>query len=80
MGPQLHYVDVIYNEAYSETNHQKLKSIQYNACLALLGAHRGSSREKIYEELGLEFLQRRRWYRKIFLFYKIFKENKPVYF
>ena len=38
-----------------------------------------SSREKFYEELCLESLERRRWYRKLLLFYKIFKENKPVY-
>ena len=37
------------------------------------------SREKIYHELGLESLQRHRWYRKFCLFYKIFKESKPVY-
>ena len=38
-----------------------------------------SSREKVYEELCLESLERRHWYRKLLLFYKIFKENKPVY-
>ena len=27
----------------------------------------------------MESLQRRRWYRKLCLFYKIFRENKPVY-
>ena len=27
----------------------------------------------------MQSLQRRRWYRKLCLFYKIFKENKPVY-
>ena len=36
-------------------------------------------REKRYHELGLESLQCQRWYRKLCLFYKIFKENKPVY-
>ena len=75
----LDYGDIIYDQAYNETFHQKLESIQYNACLALSGAIRGSSREKIYHELGLESLHRRRWYRKLCLFYKIFKENKPVY-
>ena len=38
--------DVIFDEAFNETFHQKLGSIQYNACLALSGAIRGSSREK----------------------------------
>ena len=43
--PHLHYDDQIYYEAYNESFNQKLKSIQYNACLALSGAIRGSSRE-----------------------------------
>ena len=77
--PHLDYGDLIYDEAYNETFHQKLESIQYNACLALSGAIRGSSREKLYHELGLESLQCRRWYRKLCLFYKIFKEKKPAY-
>ena len=53
----LDYGDIIYDEAYNETFHQKLESIQYNACLGLLAAIRGSSREKLYHELGLESLQ-----------------------
>ena len=44
--PHLDDDDVIFDEAYNETFHQKLGSIQYNACLALSGAIRGSSREK----------------------------------
>ena len=77
--PHLDYGDQIYDEAYNESFHQKLESIQYNACLVLSGAIRGSSREKLYHELGLESLQCRRWYWKLCLYYKIFKENKPVY-
>ena len=46
----LDYGDMIYDEVYNETFHQKLESIQYNACLALSGAIRGSSREKLYHE------------------------------
>ena len=33
------------------------------------------SREKIYQELGLESLQLRRWYRKLCLFYIVFKNE-----
>ena len=44
---------------------QKVKSIQYNAALAITGARRGTSREKLYQELGLEPLLKRRWYRKL---------------
>ena len=39
---------------------QKMETIQYNAALAITGAIRGSSREKRYQELGLETLQQRR--------------------
>ena len=55
--PHLDYGDIIYDEGYNETFHQKLEFIQYNTCLALSGAIRGSSREKLYHELGLESLQ-----------------------
>ena len=77
--PHLDYGDIIYDEAFNETFHQKLESIQYSACVALSEAIRGSSREKIYHQLGMESLQCWRWYWKRCLFYKIFKENKPVY-
>ena len=73
------YANIIYDEACNKTFHQKLEFIQNKACLALPGAIRGSSREKHYHELGLESLQRQHWYRKLFLFYKIFKENKHTY-
>ena len=77
--PYPDYGDIIYDEAYNETFYQKLESIQYNACLALPGAIRWLSREKLYHELGLESLQCQCWYWKLCLFYKIFKENKLVY-
>ena len=48
--PHLDYGNMIYDEAYNKTFHQKLESIQYNTCLALSGAIRGSSREKLYHE------------------------------
>ena len=73
----LDYGDMIYDEAYNETFHQKLESIQYNACLALSGAIRGSLREKLYHELGLESLQRQHWYRKLCLEQHYFICNSP---
>ena len=36
-----------------------MESMQYNAVMAITGAIVGSSREKIYQELGLESLQQR---------------------
>ena len=60
-------------------HHQKLKSIQYHAALAITGVVRGTSSEKLYQELGLESLQQRRWYRKLCTFFKIIKEKSPDY-
>ena len=75
--PHLDYGDIIYDQAYNLSFHQKLKSIQYNAALALTGTIRGSSREKLYQELGLESLQLRRWHRKLCCFYKIYNKKAP---
>ena len=45
-------------------------------CLpALIGAIRGTSKVKFFQELGLESLQHRRWYRKLSYFYKFYKNE-----
>ena len=77
--PYFDYRDIIYDRAYNESFHQKLESIQYNAALAITGAIRGTSRAKLYQELGLESLQKRRWYRKLCCFLEIFKGQSPDY-
>ena len=43
------------------------------------GAIRGSSREKLYQELGFESLQQSRWYRKLCNFCKVFKTVRVIY-
>ena len=59
---------------------QKIESVQYNAALAITGAIRGTSRERIYQELGLEHLSQRRWYRRLCMFWKIVNYlNFPAY-
>ena len=65
--PFLDYGDIIYDKAFNESFHEKLESLQYNAALAITGAIKGSSTEKLYEELGLESLKSRRWYNEPFL-------------
>ena len=70
----LDYGDVLFDQAFNASSHEKLESIQYNACLALTGTIRGTSKEKLYQELGLESLQLRHWYRKLCLFGKILKK------
>ena len=77
--PHLDYGDVIYDQSYNNTFYQKMESIQYNAALAIAGAIRVSSRENLYQELGLESLQQRRWYRKLCYFFKLTKNKSPKY-
>ena len=38
----------------------KTESVQYNAALAITGKIRGTSRKKLYQELGYEHLHDRR--------------------
>ena len=77
--PYLDYCDIIYEQAFNSSFHEKLESIQYNASLAITGAIRGTSREKLYNELGFESLQARRWYRKLCYFYKFYVFKQPEY-
>ena len=54
---QINYGDVLYDQAFNSVFRNKLELIQYTACLIMTGAIRGISREKFYQELGLESLQ-----------------------
>ena len=75
----LDYGDVIFDKAFNNSFHPKLESIQYNAALVITGAIRGTSKEKLCQELGFESLQYRRWFRKLYLFYKIIEHRSSSY-
>ena len=77
--PHVDYGDVIYDQAYNKSFHEKLENFQCNASLAMTGAIRGTSKEKLYQELGFESLQHRRWFHKLYAFYKIFKNQSLRY-
>ena len=61
--PDLDYGDLIYDQPENELFSSKIESVQCNASLAITGAIRGTSQEKLYQELGLESLRSRRWLR-----------------
>ena len=77
--PLFDYADIIYDQPNNSSFIDQVESIQYNAALAITGAIRGSSRDKLYNELGIESLFSRRWFRKLCVFYKIFHEKSPKY-
>ena len=77
--PHLDYGDVIYDQPLNESLSNRIKSVQYKAALAITGTIQGSSRKKLYQELGLEHLHQRRWMRRLCLFYKVFHSKVPKY-
>ena len=79
LRPLLDYGDIIYDQPHNESVCEKLKSVQYKVALAITGAIQGTSRKKIYQELGLESLRARRWYKRLSCMFKIVKEEAPNY-
>ena len=58
---------------------EKAERIHYQEVFAVTGAWQGSSRSKLYEELGWESLSERRWCRHILQIRKIVSNNTPSY-
>ena len=77
--PHLDYGDVIYDQPNNDALCSRIESVQYNAALAITGAIKGTSRERLYHELGLESLRDRRWYRRLTYFFNIVSFNAPSY-
>ena len=53
------YVYIIYDKPFDESFKNKIESIQYKAWIARTGAIQRTSRECLYQELGLESLSDR---------------------
>ena len=70
---------MIYDQSEYESFSSKTESFQHNASLAIAGAIRDTSQEKLYQELGLESLRSRRWLRRMYYFYKLIKTQKSQY-
>ena len=56
-----------------------LGKTQYQVALAITGTWKGTSTDKIYEELGWESLHNRRFFRRLTMFYKILNNLTPEY-
>ena len=88
--PHLDYGDIVYDKPVvhkssvfqsdsSSSISKKIESIQYEAAKTVLGAWKGTSREKLYDILGWESLLNRRIARKLCLFYEIQNNMSPNY-
>ena len=76
--PHLEYGDVIFHNQRLDLMNI-IEQVQYKAALIVSGCWQGTSREKLYQELGWESLSDRRWIRRLTIFYKIKKGLAPHY-
>ena len=58
--PSADYGHIIYDQLQNDFLCEKLESVQYKAAVAITGAMQGTSRNKIYQELGIELFKSRR--------------------
>ena len=56
-----------------------MEKVQYRDCLAITSGIQGTSREQLYDELGLHSLVKRRWHNKLIFFHKIVNRLLPNY-
>ena len=57
---------------------EKVESVQYSAAPAVTGAWKGKSRERLYEKLGWESLDSRRWAKRLTLLDKMLNKLSPA--
>ena len=78
--PHLNYGDVIYDQPNLSSLANKIKSIQHNLALAITDALRGTSKEKLYQDLGFEYLKDRKWLGQLCYLTKLkVQNNLPTY-
>ena len=80
LRPLIDYEDIIYDQPQNESFCEKLESVQYKVALAITGAIKRSSHEKIYQDLGFESLKSRRWYKRLSCMFNIMNDRAPYYF
>ena len=76
--PHLDYGNVILHNQRMDLM-ELVERVQYKAALFVSWCWKGTSREKLYDELGWESLSDRRWARRLTIFYKIHNGLAPSY-
>ena len=56
---------------------RKIESVRYKAAFAITGAIKGTSKQRLYEGLGLKSLEKRRWYENL-LISKVMNNLAPL--
>lgn len=78
--PVMEYADVIWSGCTdTESDHFEHADVQYEAAKVVTGAIKGTSRQRLLEELGWESIKTRRIIHRIVLFYKIVNNYCPAF-
>lgn len=76
--PNFDYADVVWDNC-TETQSNSLEELHLEAIRTIVGAVRGTSHQKLYEESGFCSLEKRRERHKIIFYYKIINGMCPDY-
>lgn len=76
--PTLEYGSIVWNNC-STADSERLENIQLQAARIVTGAPRGTSHDKLYNELGWSKLVNRREYTQLIMFYKMYHNQAPNY-
>ena len=76
--PVMEYADVIWSGC-TDTESDLLEHVPYEAGKVVTGAIKGTSRQRLLEELGWESMKTRRIIHRIVLFYKIINNYCPAF-
>ena len=84
MRPHFDYCDTLFHIPHLQNGAlnalmSKIESIQYQAALAITGTWKGTSRLRLYEELGWESLSERRCTNRVIQIFKIANDFTPPY-
>ena len=79
MRPHLVYGDILHDKPNNESFQKKMEKVQYRACLAITGRIKGTSREQLYEELGLHSLVKRCLRNELVFLNKLVNRLLPQY-
>ena len=76
--PHLDYGEILYDQKFNNSFHEMLNLIQHNAAFATTGAIRGS-RKRLFQKPDFDSPKQKRWYKKVYLFFKMIKKRSPRY-
>ena len=77
--PHLDYSDILYDKPNNDNFLDKIGKVQYRACLLITGGIQGTSRERLYDELGLHSLVKILWPNKLVFSYAVVNRLLPDY-